>query len=276
LQTLIKILTLCFGTVTGLTALSYAVYWYEKANGTPGLIRDRFRPQRLLKACGLIVGEAIFLTVTILLHPFGWFNRKALPVHGERTPIILLHGLFQSRACWWWLRWQLRRQGWTTLHAIALPPWKDVEVLTERVAKAVDTLRYRHGVRQVHLIGHSMGALIARNYLQIRGGAGKINRCILVGAPHGGSKLAAFALSPLGALLMPGSDFLQHLAVADWPDGTTVANIYSLHDNMILPAENAYLPGVHNEELSGLGHTSLLFRPRAIRRIFAHLQESQI
>lgn len=275
MQTFFKILTCFFGAVGGLTTLSYALYWYETANRRPELVNQRFRPGRLVLAGGLILGETLFLMLTILLHPFGWFNRKAPPVNSDRTPIILLHGLFHSRACWWWLRLQLRRQGWKTVYAVALPPWKNVEVLTERVAHIVDTLRHRHGVRQVHLIGHSMGALIARNYLQIRGGAGKIDRCVLLGAPHRGSKLAPFALSPLGMLLLPGSEFLKRLAAAAWPADTEVVNIYSRHDNMILPFDNAVLPEVANREMTGMGHTSLLFRPSAIRCIIDHLKKEQ-
>ena len=275
MQLFFEILILFFGAIIGLTALSYAAYWYESANRNPELILYRFRVMRLVRASGLLLGEAACLLVTILLHPIGWFNRKLPPLTREQTPIILLHGLFQSRACWWWLKLNLRWQGHTDLYAIALPPWKDVEVLTERLAKTVDTLRHRHGECRVHLVGHSMGALIARNYLQIRGGAGKVERCVFLGAPHGGSKLAPFALSPLGLLLMPGSAFLQRLAAAAWPDGTGILNIYSIHDNMVLPAENAFLPGISNEELTGMGHASLLFYPSVIRRVIAYLEEPQ-
>jgi pimeloyl-ACP methyl ester carboxylesterase len=274
-QLFFEIAILFFGVIIGLTTLSYAAYWYESANCNPELILYRFRLAQLVLAAGLILGEAACLMVTILLQPAGWFNRKLPPITREQTPIILLHGLFQSRACWWWLKLNLRRRGHTALYAISLPPWKDVEVLTERLAKTVDTLRHRHGVSRVHLLGHSMGALIARNYLQIRGGAGKIERCVFLGAPHGGSKLAPFALSPLGLLLVPGSAFLQRLAAAAWPDCTGILNIYSIHDNMVLPAENAFLAGTSNEELSGVGHASLLFYPSVVRRIIAYLEEPQ-
>lgn len=275
MQLFFELSILFFGVTISLTTLSYAAYWYESANRDPGLVLYRFRLTRLVLAASLILGEAACLMATILLHPIGWFNRKLPPLTREQTPIILLHGLFQSRACWWWLKLNLRRHGHIALHAITLPPWKDVEVLTERLAKTVDTLRHRHGTCRVHLVGHSMGALIARNYLQIRGGAGKIERCVFLGAPHGGSKLAAFALSPLGLLLIPGSAFLQRLATAAWPDRTGVLNIYSIHDNMVLPAENAFLPGISNAEMTGMGHTSLLFYPSVIRRIIAYLEEPQ-
>lgn len=273
MHTIFNILAILYGVVAALVAVSYALVWYENANRHPALMKNRLRPGRLLWAGGLILREAGWLTLTILMQPIGWFNRKQPPAVHDQTPILLLHGLFQSRACWWWLRLRLRRHGFSALHAVALPPWKDVEVLTERVAKTVDTLRHRYGVRRVHLVGHSMGGIIARNYLQIRGGAGKVDCCVLLGTPHGGSRLVPFALSPLAALLMPGSEFLQRLQCAPFPENTAILNIFSRHDNMILPFDNARLPAVPNEELAGMGHTSLLFRRQALRLVIRHLKE---
>jgi pimeloyl-ACP methyl ester carboxylesterase len=273
LHTLFNILAILYAVVAALVTVSYALVWYENANRDPALLTGRLRPGRLARAAWLILREAGWLTLTILIQPFGWLNRKQLPAMHDQTPILLLHGLFQSRACWWWLRLRLRRQGFSVLHAVALPPWKDVEVLTERVAKTVDTLRHRHGVRRVHLVGHSMGGIIARNYLQIRGGAGKVDCCVLLGTPHDGSRLVPFALSPLAELLMPGSAFLRRLRRAPLPEDSAILNIYSRHDNMILPYDNARLAEVPNQELTGMGHTSLLFHRQVIRLIVLHLKE---
>ncbi|HKK02086.1 MAG TPA: alpha/beta fold hydrolase, partial [Desulfuromonadales bacterium] len=151
-----------------------------------------------------------------------------------------------------------------SLHTINLPPWKDVESLTERVAKRVDELRHSAGIEKVHLVGHSMGGIIARNYLQIRGGSQKVDRCVLLAAPNLGSKLAPFTVAPLGKILLPGSDFLRRLAQAPLPIHKVVA-IYSCHDNMVLPARYARLSGATNIELAGMGHSTLLYHPRTFK-----------
>ena len=69
-------------------------------------------------------------------------------------------------------------QGFTDLHTIYLPPSRDIETLTERVALKIDSLRHSRNCAKVDLIGHSMGGIIARNYVQIRGGADKVDKCI--------------------------------------------------------------------------------------------------
>ncbi len=275
MTTFLSLLALFTGVVAGVVSLTFAMAWYEYANRDPQLLDSRLAPRRLLFSVILIAVETACLILTILLQPLGWLNRKEKVAADEQQPIIFLHGLFQSPACWLWLKLCLQRRGFSNLHTIALPPWKDVEILTERLAKRVDELRMANGRQKVHLIGHSMGGIIARNYLQIRGGAQKVDCCLLIATPNGGSKLAPFALSSLGRLLMPGSPFLQRLAVTPLPPEARISTIYSRHDNMVLPYEHARLDGACNIELSGSGHTSLLFRRKVLRCIVDRLKEER-
>lgn len=273
MATFLSLLALFVGVVAAVVGLTFAIAWYEYANRNPQLLDNHLALRRLLFSVVLITVETASLILTILLQPLGWLNRKENTTADEQQPIILLHGLFQSPACWLWLKFCLHRQGFSALHTIALPPWKDVEILTERLAKRVDELRQTNGRQKVHLIGHSMGGIIARNYLQIRGGADKVDHCLLIATPNSGSKLAPFALSSLGQLLMPGSPFLQRLATTPLPPDARISTIYSRHDNMVLPYEHARLDGAHNIELSGCGHTSLLFRRQVLRNIVDRLKE---
>lgn len=272
MHVLFGILAVLVGAVAAFTLLSFAFAWYERANSEPQLIERRFALRNLWLALRLVTLEAAVLLVTVLLHPCGWFKPRGKIRNHPGTPVLLLHGLFQSRACWLWMKWRLRRRGFASIYALSLPPWKDVELLTERLAKKVDELRHRTGIEKVHLVGHSMGGMIVRNYLQIRGGEKKVAACVLLGTPNHGSKLAPFALSPLGKLLMPGSDFLRRLNEAPVPAGARVVSIYSRHENVVLPFQNARLEGAADLELAGMGHTSLLFHPRAFALVLENLQ----
>lgn len=273
---LFNILALLFGGTAAVVVLSYAIAWYEYANRQPELMTERFAARRLWLAARLIGMETTLLFLTVLLHPLGWFRDQGKPAErSNATPVILLHGLFHNRACWLWTKYRLRRAGFRALYTVNLPVWKDVESLTERVAKKVDELRHATGIEKVHLVGHSMGGLIARNYLQIRGGTQKVDRCVLLASPNGGSKLAPFALTPLGKSLLPGSEFLQRLAKAPVPSGVRMTAIANRHDNMVLPFESARLEGAHNVELTGMGHASVLYHPRATAAIVAALTEEQ-
>jgi pimeloyl-ACP methyl ester carboxylesterase len=190
--------------------------------------------------------------------------------------VLLLHGLFHNRTCWSWLRYCLRRRGMTSVHTLNLPPWFDVETLVERIDQRIDELRFASGADKVHLVGHSMGAMLARHYLQLRGGAAKVASATLLGAPNAGSKLVPFALTPLGELLLPGSEFLERLAEAPLPEGVPLRNIYSRHDNMVVPADNGHLEGAENVLLTGIGHASLLYHPHAFEALYDALAEAAL
>ncbi len=273
MATFVFYLTLFTGFVALLVSVNFAMAWYEYANRDPQMLERGHTLRRLFFALRLIVPETFFLALTILLQPIGWLNRKQPSPCTTETPIIFLHGLMQSPACWLWLKFCLKRQGFTALYSIALPPWKDVEVLTERLARQVDRVRHATGLQKVHLVGHSMGGLIARNYLQIRGGAEKVDRCLLIGTPNGGSKMAPFSLSALGRLLMPGSVFLRRLAEAPLPAEARVCVLYSRHDNLVIPYENACLEGATAVELDRVGHVGLLFSRRVLQVLVDLLQE---
>lgn len=270
------ILMLLAGVVALVVLLSYAIVWYERANLDPQLLESRFAPENLGLAAWLLLQEAACLFLTVLLHPLGWFEPRVTPAeYGSDTPVLLLHGLFQDRACWLWTRYRLRRRGLRNVYAINLPPWHELEILTERVARKVDELRQATGSDKVHLIGHSMGGMLARNFVQLRGGAPKVASCTVLAAPNHGSRLAPFALTRLGRLLLPGSDFLQRLAEAPWPAAVRLTAVYSRHDNLVIPFESARLEGADNVELAGIGHTSILYHPRAFEALFDALTEEQ-
>jgi triacylglycerol lipase len=270
----ISLFALILGLVVLSVIFSYAIVWYESANADPKLLELRFAPASLWLAAQLLFMEITFLLTTVILHPLGWFPpRERPPSAGGRTPVILLHGLFHNRSCWLWARYYLRKRAIGGIHTLNLPPWKDIESLTERLAKKVDELRHSGGIEKVHLVGHSMGGIVARNYFQLRGGDQKVDRCILLGVPNGGSKLAPFALSPLGRLLMPGSEFLTRLAEAVFPPEITAKVIFSRHDNMVQPYTSARLDGAANLQLNGMGHVALLFHSRSLEAVAEALSE---
>jgi pimeloyl-ACP methyl ester carboxylesterase len=253
--------------------LSYSMCWYEYANAEPQLMENRFKASSLRLLLTVTLQEIFFNYLTILALPFGLFQPRRHPQQRGETPVLLLHGMFNNRASWFWFKWTLRKQGINNIATINLSSWHNEEVLTELVAKKVDELRHRLGVDKVHLVGHSMGGIIARNYMQLRGGASKIDRCIYLGVPHLGSKLAPFAVSPLGQLLIPGADFLERLAVAPPPAGVKVTNIYTLKDNMVLPNSNALLPWGESIALDRLGHTALIYRKPALAAVLQALKK---
>jgi triacylglycerol lipase len=261
------------GVVAIPVLISFSFTWYEAANARPDLLDKRFSPRQLWLAVTLIIQEYFCLLICVLTLPIGWFRPlNPAPTKSTETPIILLHGLFQNNACWLWARLRLRLSGFTAVHVINLPPWRDIETLTEQLSKKVDRLRLSQDVEKVNLVGHSMGAIIARNYIRLRGGSSRVERCVLLGAPNSGSQMVPFAVTQLARTIMPGSEFLQRLNQSPPASETVVTNIYSRHDNLVLPPSNAKLATATEVELSGIGHNALLFHPRALKAIINALR----
>lgn len=265
LITIIK-LTVCL--VALVVLLTFSVAWYERANARPDLIERRFTSRGVCIALWLLIQETGCLLLTILLRPFGWTQPKNPDGEQEtHPPVILLHGLFQNRSCLYWMQYRLRSAGFSQTISINTPPWRDLEALTEELAKKVDELRIKLKVDKFILVGHSMGGIIARNYVQNRGGAAYVTDMITLGSPHHGSKLAPFAISPMGKTLLPGSTFLKAFNKVSWPKETRAVSIYTRYDNIVLPAESSKMKDAEVVELDGMGHTSLLFHPRSLQAV---------
>ena len=252
--------------------LCYTIYWYEHANRYPDSIADRFSGKNLKLIITLVIREVFFNTITIMLIPFGLIHKNRPITQRGKTPVLLLHGLFVNQSCWFWFKRQLRKQGCTNIVTINLTGWHNEETLTELLAQRVDELRHQFGVNKVHLIGHSMGGVIARNYIQLRGGADKVDQLICLGSPHHGSKLAALSVTPLGKLLIPGSGFLRKLNSAPIPEQVQLTNIYTKKDDMVLPNSSHYLDWGNSIELDRMGHTALIYRKAPISATITALQ----
>ena len=252
--------------------MSFGILWYEYANWRPELIKNRFSRENLRMLPRLLLPEAFFNFITILSVPFGLYTPKRQQLKRGVTPILLLHGLFVNRACWFWFQSRLKRLGFENIVTINLSAFHSEEVLTELLAKKIDELRHRLGVNKVHLIGHSMGGIIARNYVQRRGGQDKVDRLIFLGTPHQGSKLTPFSCMPLGKLLIPDSDFLTRLNKEPYPTQVEVYNIYTRKDNMVIPNSSAQIDWGIQVELDNMGHTSLIYRAEAIDAAAAALK----
>jgi pimeloyl-ACP methyl ester carboxylesterase len=266
---LLLLLTLIF--TISVVLLTYSIVWYERANTAPELMKRRLSLCNLLLTLGLILPEIIFNFISLVMIPLGMLPPKKLPRHKEGVPILLIHGLFINHSCWLWFRWQLKRRGIENTASLKLSSWHNEEALTELLAKRVDELRHQLGVDKIVIIGHSMGGIIARNYIQLRGGAVKVDRLVCLGTPHHGSKLSSFCFASLGKILMPGSAFLNRLNSAAPPERVKVFNIFTKKDNMIIPNESCRLPWGETVELDNMGHTSLLYRPAAIAAVIACL-----
>lgn len=197
------------------------------------------------------------------------------------TPILLVHGLVDNRSVFALLRRALRRRGFGLVRTVNYSPFThDVQSAAHQLARLVEQVCEETGYEKVHVVGHSLGGVVARYYVQRLGGDERVHTLCTLGTPHAGTLTAHLMPTPLVRQLRPGSALMAELAEPAPDCRTRFVAFWSDLDQVIVPPRAARLDHpdlrVRNVLLRGVGHTSLPIDRRVIREItglLAHLDE---
>jgi triacylglycerol esterase/lipase EstA (alpha/beta hydrolase family) len=206
------------------------------AEPTNGALRGRFSPQLAL---------------------------RYLDPHAASTPIILVHGYFHNRSAFVMMRRALRRAGYHNVECFNYNViGHTVDELAQSLKRHVDGILECTGSDKVHLVGHSLGGLIARTYVQQYGGEDTVDTCVTLGTPHAGTYAAFIGRGKAARELRPGSELLQRLDATARASAVRWVSYYSNLDALIVPATSAKLTvpafDATNILIKDLGHMSLL------------------
>src|SRR5689334_16946677 len=227
--------------------------------------------------------EAAWLTTHMALYPWGVVERQArdsqlgyrvehLPpiqrgllisdVEAAGTPILLVHGMVDNRSIFTLLRLGLRRRGFGRVTSMNYSPFTaDVRVAAAQLAEEVEALVAETGYERIHVVGHSMGGLIARYYVTRLGGDERVHTLVTLGTPHQGTYTAYGWHSQLTKQLRPGSGLMRELDQPVPRCATRFVVYWSDLDQMIFPQRHAALEhpdlSVRNIGLHAVGHMSL-------------------
>jgi triacylglycerol lipase len=196
------------------------------------------------------------------------------------TPILLLHGIMDNRSVFTVFRRTLRRRGFGTVHAVNYSLFTgDIRSAAHELRRHVELLLERSGAERVYIVGHSLGGMIARYYVQRVGGAATVDTLATLGSPHHGTLAAYLMPTPLARQLRPGSDVLAELDAPAPGCSTRFLVVWSRMDQMVLPQRNARLthPDLVTEEfeLRDVGHLSLPIDPRSVHWVATALTRTE-
>ena len=181
-----------------------------------------------------------------------------------RVPVVLVHGLIDNHSIFAVMRRSLRRRGFTSVCSWNYSPLlSDVARGAADLGRHLDRICERTGYERVHVVGHSLGGLLARYHVQRQGGDRHVESLVTLGSPHQGSVLAHLLPTPLVRQLRPGSALLRELAEPAPGVRTPVTAIYSDLDQVVVPtsAGRCDHPDLQarNVLVRGVGHMSLPF-----------------
>jgi triacylglycerol lipase len=251
----------------GLVIAAYAVMRRYAASLPPAADTGRRRTWR----CAVSEQLALFV-VFVLIQPFErwWLGPETSGrMPAGRVPVLLVHGYLCNRGMWWWLRRRLRARQYTVATVNLEPPLAGLDELAARLGERVDALLAQTGAGKVVLVTHSMGALVARAYLQA-GGATRVASLVTLAAPHHGTRIARLGCGRNARQMQPGSEWLRRLNERPSPP-VPIATIWSVDDEILAPPDTARLPQAREIVLSGLGHLAMVFSPTVLARLEAEL-----
>ncbi|WP_225099706.1 triacylglycerol lipase [Streptomyces sp. CoH27] len=229
----------------------------------------------LLKATAL---EAAILAGHLLLYPTGFTQERrspALPA-AEGTarlpvpsgpPVVLLHGFIDNRSVFVLLRRSLAQHGGQRVESLNYSPLTcDVRAAAELLGRHIEEICERTGSPRVDIVGHSLGGLIARYYVQCLGGDLRVRTLVTLGTPHAGTRVVPLAdAHPIVRQMRPGSSVIEELARPAPGCRTRFVSFWSDLDSIMDPVETARLehPDLDtlNVQVSGIGHLALPVHP---------------
>ncbi len=253
-------------------AISFAIAYYEIANTRP-----REEIPSIMEIISAFVVELIVAYINIIIFPIGYIEPDPLrEIHSDNKekPVLLVHGYFMSRACFILLYLRMRHTGKRTIFTINLRPrTASIEELAHQLSEKIEEILVLTKSDKVDIIGHSMGGIVSRYYIEQMNGAKKVNKLITIGSPHNGTKMAVFGIGANAKELHYGSEFMRGLNAGPLSGEVKYYSLWSTIDNLVIPQESSILkePGV-NIKFYGIGHLTLLFSPRVFLKIMEILE----
>ncbi|MFI1222754.1 MULTISPECIES: esterase/lipase family protein [unclassified Streptomyces] len=182
-------------------------------------------------------------------------------------PVVLLHGFIDNRSVFVVLRRALTRHGHRHLESLNYSPLtRDVRTAAELLGRHVEDICARTGHSRVDIVGHSLGGLIARYYVQRLGGDRRVRTLVTLGTPHRGTAVAPGAgVHPIVRQMRSGSPVIEELRGPAPGCRTRFVSFWSELDQVMVPVETACVdhPDLDavNVRVTGIGHLALPVHP---------------
>ncbi len=217
----------------------------------------------------VVGGEALALARQATLLHRDWtatYPRLALP--GEDV-VVLLHGLFATAGVLRPMRRVIEEYAPAHTATFSYAPGPGVIRVADSLAALVDRLP---GAARIHLVGHSLGGVAARWFVQELGGDPRIVQTISLASPFNGTDRGWLVPAAAGRDIRPDSAVLRRLREGD---SGGVPHLSVVADSDHLVTRDASLGFGERVTIPGSGHNGLLFRRDVALLVAERVRESR-
>ncbi|MGP4044884.1 esterase/lipase family protein [Streptomyces sp. 2A115] len=184
-----------------------------------------------------------------------------------KPPVILLHGFIDNRSVFVLLRRSLAQHGRQQIESLNYSPLTcDIRTAAELLGRHIEEICERTGHQEVDIVGHSLGGLIARYYVQRLGGDVRVRTLVTLGTPHSGTRVMPLLNAhPIVRQMRPDSTVIEELCQPAPHCRTRFVSFWSDLDQLMDPLETACVDHpdllAQNVRVSGVGHLALPVHP---------------
>lgn len=193
-------------------------------------------------------------------------------VQHEDDVVVMVHGFFATAGVWRPLKRTLIKRTGAHVASFSHAPGVGIARIARSLARLVDRIP---AACRVHLVGHSLGGLVARYYVQELSGHTRVSQTISLGSPFGGTMHANPFPFLVGRDLSHRSPILERLRARAHEHDVPHTSFLGDGDLMVVPAESAVFPRGDVVVLKNCGHNTLLFHRQSIAQIVDRVRAVQ-
>jgi len=172
--------------------------------------------------------------------------------------VVLVHGFMATAAAFAPLVDYLRLTEGLPVRTFSYHPGSTLDGISRRIHHAI---RSEEGALRVHLVGHSLGGLAVRWYVQEHHHDPRVVQTISIASPFFGVELADLFPDALRALAFPRAGAIRRIVrnAADHLERVPHLSIVADKDQLIRPTHAGILPGAPSFLLHDTGHNGTLY-----------------
>jgi pimeloyl-ACP methyl ester carboxylesterase len=197
------------------------------------------RPPGLGRAFVRDIWTALFFYGGYVFFPFvGGYQRT--PRQPGTIPIIFVHGYAVSRTSWFWFMRMLARRSVTRPMYVLEYNWlASAATSSKRLGRLIDRALREQSAKEVDVICHSWGGIVARWYVRTQGPSSRVRRLIMLSTPNQGTWMTLLGLGKPRAQMSIGSETVQTLWIAS--ASPPIATLWGRCDQIVTPAQFSLL-----------------------------------
>jgi triacylglycerol lipase len=232
-----------------------------------------YLPVPMQRAIHLVRATVVDIFATLacsMLYPIKQTRFDPRAGSGNQTPILLIHGYMHNSSAWAYHRYHYNQAGFHNVFTVDLGhPFHSIEEYSAVIQDKMREIQEKTGCKDVRLVGHSMGGLVASHYAlnHAQEDGVRVADLVTLGSPLKGTPMGYLGVGQCAKQMRYGSSFtssqskqLQESAIPRFHQG-------SKSDIIVFPYKTA-LNGAEDENslvYDDLGHASFLFSDRVIR-----------